>query len=266
METSSLFSHKWLNAGTTAIKSMLKLLVLPVALGFALAPGSASASQFVTNGDFSNSTNANSFFFGFDPSARYLAQGWTGSGDWVAWCSTSGTPCDSPSFGGAQLHSLPAPAGTAGTNNFVGLDGTPGFDGHVYQTINGLIVGNTYTLSFAMATAREENSFDPGTETVTVTLGNESYTTPTIDTPANGNTPWVVYSTVFTYTGGGNVLDFFNLGTGVPPYALIDDVSLTGGTAAVPEPSTWVMIIAGFAGLGFFARVRRNRLAEAAVA
>ena len=32
-----------------------------------------------------------------------------------------------------------------------------------------------------------------------------------------------------------------------PPFSLLDNVSLT----AVPEPSTWAMLLLGFAGLGY---------------
>jgi len=37
-----------------------------------------------------------------------------------------------------------------------------------------------------------------------------------------------------------------------------------GQIAAVPEPSTWAMLIIGFCGLGFLARRRKNRLAPTA--
>ena len=44
------------------------------------------------------------------------------------------------------------------------------------------------------------------------------------------------------------------------------DIAVTGITAAVPEPSTWAMIILGFAGVGFVAyRRKRNGSALAAV-
>ena len=73
--------------------------------------------------------------------------------------------------------------------------------------------------------------------------------------------PWNLYTTTFTYTGGGNILDFVATGGpgGEPPYALLDGVSLVGaGGPATPEPSTWVMIVAGFAGLSLAARARRK--------
>ena len=40
--------------------------------------------------------------------------------------------------------------------------------------------------------------------------------------------------------------------SGAPPFALIDSVALNG----VPEPSTWAMMLLGFAGLGLAAYLR----------
>ncbi len=58
------------------------------------------------------------------------------------------------------------------------------------------------------------------------------------------------------------LLNFMALGTGVPPVALLADVSLN----AVPEPETWAMMLAGFAGLGLigFRRARKTRVAASA--
>jgi hypothetical protein len=75
--------------------------------------------------------------------------------------------------------------------------------------------------------------------------------------PLKGSHPGNLYSTTFTYTGGGNILDLVATGGpgGAPPYALLDGVSLVGaGGTPTPEPSTWVMIVAGFAGVGLVAR------------
>jgi hypothetical protein len=143
----------------------------------------------------------------------------------------------------------------------VAFDSDPEFHGDFTQTIAGLTAGDSYTLSFYMGGA-QENGFGADTTTsITATLGNETYTTPIISTPAQGFSPWNLYTTTFTYTGGGNIFDFVATGGpgGEPPYALLDGVSLVGaGGPATPEPSTWVMIVAGFAGLSLAARARRK--------
>lgn len=52
-----------------------------------------------------------------------------------------------------------------------------------------------------------------------------------------------------------------NNGLGYQPWIMLSEVEFT---AAVPEPSTWIMMIAGFAGLGFMAYRRRKTAALAA--
>jgi hypothetical protein len=55
-------------------------------------------------------------------------------------------------------------------------------------------------------------------------------------------------------------LDFFTSNFG-PEFKAFDSITLT---AAVPEVSTWAMMILGFCGLGFIARRQRNRQMAAA--
>ena len=65
-----------------------------------------------------------------------------------------------------------------------------------------------------------------------------------------------------TATATSEVLEFFAHGNlPVPPFAMVSDVSLTGA----PEPSTWAMMLAGFAGLGYAAfRTQRGKAAAIA--
>jgi hypothetical protein len=54
---------------------------------------------------------------------------------------------------------------------------------------------------------------------------------------------------------------YFNIHTNVFPGG-----EIRGFLAAVPEPSTWAMMILGFAGVGFMAYRRRNQSAALTVA
>ena len=54
-----------------------------------------------------------------------------------------------------------------------------------------------------------------------------------------------------------------SVGPGEPALTMLAYVSLTGGGTAAPEPSTWVMIVAGFAGIGLMVRARRKVVAVA---
>ena len=61
----------------------------------------------------------------------------------------------------------------------------------------------------------------------------------------------------FTFTGtGSDTLSISNQNN--PSYQVIDNVSVTGSGSTIPEPSTWAMMLIGFAGLGFVG-YRRTR-------
>jgi PEP-CTERM motif len=237
------------------------LFALPIAFcGLALGAGEVSAANLVLNGGFESSTNTQSTHLS-NPDTSVT--GWTSTGSFVLYCTAAaGTTCDETSIlGGAQLKGpangydnglTSSPQGGA----YMAFDATPYYHGAFTQTIAGLTVGDSYTLSFYMAGAQEAGAPGATTASITATLGNETFTTRTIDTPNAGFSPWNLYSTTFTYTGGGDILSFLATGgpNGSPPYALLDGVSLT----AIPEPSTWLMILVGFAGLGLAARARRR--------
>ena len=80
----------------------------------------------------------------------------------------------------------------------------------------------------------------------------------TVDVANHGFDGWYYASGLVTADAVSDVLSFLAIGNlPVPPFALVSDVSLTGG---VPEPSTWALMGLGFAGLGFAAyrRTKRN--------
>jgi uncharacterized protein (TIGR03118 family) len=102
-----------------------------------------------------------------------------------------------------------------------------------------LLVGN---FSFA---ASEINAFDPITGAWIGTIP--------IDPGAN-NTPGGLWSLAFGngVTGASNTLFFTDGING-------ESNGLFGSLSAVPEPSTWAMLILGFCGLGFMAYRRKSR-------
>jgi hypothetical protein len=82
------------------------------------------------------------------------------------------------------------------------------------------------------------------------------------------------YGVVFTTAG--NAGGYWNLWSGAPGnYSLFESnlaggypIAISGGTldpTAAPEPSTWVMMLIGFAGVcfGAYRRSRKDRLAPA---
>jgi hypothetical protein len=66
-----------------------------------------------------------------------------------------------------------------------------------------------------------------------------------------------------TFSTSGGFLSFTNLGASDFLGLILDDVTLASNVTAVPESSTWAMMILSFAGIGFMAyrRSRKNTMA-----
>jgi hypothetical protein len=255
--------------------STLRSLSLGSALVLLLTSSSAYATQFVTNGDFEmNGGNGqiglntsatgwtvpaipNSYFFVFNPQPG----------------TTSDTSADNSGANG-QFGNVKLWGPGTGSNNgltlspdggaFVGSD--PAFqNGSISQTLTGLTVGKALTVTFDYAGAQQSNFDLATTEGWAVSLGGVTQDTALLSTPNHGFTGWQMASFTFTPTSSTEVLSFLSIGTAasaLPPFALLDSVSAMQGT--VPEPSTWVMMVLGFAGLGY-AGFRSNRRKPVAI-
>jgi hypothetical protein len=146
--------------------------------------------------------------------------------------------------------------------NFMGLDGDPAANGPLEQSIGGLTMGQKYILTFYWAGT--ELSDRTGFETIGLTgsFGSDTFATAPYSNTNGAGTPgsfsgWMVENLEFTASGPSELLSFMAVGTpsgNLPPFALLDGVSLT----AVPEPSTWAMMLVGFGGLGYAAYRRRR--------
>ena len=162
------------------------------------------------------------------------------------------------------------------TDNFLAMNTVYNFD-RVYQTVDGLTAGDPYTLAFDYAVGQQRLLDGSGyngatTQTLNVYFEPSSVTwdqnDPTLWTtsaalPNHGFLGWFTESLTFTATSASEVLSFFAVGSpSAPPYTLITGVSLTEG--AVPEPATWALMLAGFAGLGFAAWRSVRKAAPAA--
>jgi len=224
--------------------------------------GGASAANLVQNGDFNSPGAATAILL--NQGSTFIT-GWTNQDTFTGYIPAGQTPdqtwqcCLNGSAGpgyGVNNGMVGPPSGNAS----VVIDGTEGFGpgggfGYIEQSIGGLVSGQTYTLSYWFAGSQENGAGGATTQSFEVNLGDQSWTSPVIDVAANGFTPWQEVTQTFTWDGVGNALQFVSVGSGEPAFTLLADVSLTGG---VPEASTWAMIVAGFAGLGFLARARRK--------
>ncbi|MGH6963687.1 MAG: PEPxxWA-CTERM sorting domain-containing protein [Phenylobacterium sp.] len=255
----------------------MKLLSTIAAVAAVAAIGtSANAFELVTNGNFEATTYTQNTQFGGISGSTYVASqgvtGWTGAGgnalQFYYFGGTQTTVNPIERFGDANDVLNATTTNSIAGGNFVGMDGdqgdnvgTPNVQGSISQLINGLVVGEHYTLTFSWAAAQMANRLGATTEQLHITFGGESRDTAILGIPEGGFSGWQNGSFNFTATSNSQLLTFLSVGTpsGLPPIALLDGVSLT----MVPEPSTWAMMLLGFGGIGAMIRRRRQTLATA---
>ena len=136
--------------------------------------------------------------------------------------------------------------------NSVDLNGNS--QGGISQTFD-LAAGN-YVLGFYLS-GNPDGS--PATKTVGVSVGSAADPSITFLTTLDSNHTlnYVFHTLAFTSTGDPVTLSFASQDAGSFG-AVIGGVTIS---SAVPEPSTWAMMILGFAGVGFLAFRRKNKMA-----
>ena|SRR6185312_5128573 len=235
-------------------------LLSSVALAAALAIGSAAhAGDVITNGNFSSSSYAagtnDQFGTGFGGQG---VTGWTGNGGYNIYFGTNVTTNAVSQYpsSGEHLYGTAFPIDGA----FVALDGDSEAQGMISQDLTGLQVGKAYTLSFDWAAGQLANRSGDITEQLAVSFGADSFNTGVLNVASGGFSGWNHVTYVFTAAQTNQTLSFLSIGTpnGLPPMALLDNVSLT-----VPEPATWAMMLIGFGGIGAMIRRRRQVLVAA---
>jgi len=230
-------------------------------LGLLIAvPGIAHAQYgLVTNGGFEELSNGTGQL-GYNTNAT----GWSvvapPSSYTFAFSPSTVTTTGSPGqYGNLALYGVTA---SQDGGNFIGMDGD--FQvGAISQTINGLTVGKSYTLSFDWAAAQQQGFSGATTEQWNVSLGGVTQSTAVLNDASHGFSGWQNQTFTYTATSTSEVLSFIAAGTpaGVPPFALLDGVSLV----ATPEPASLGMMVAGFMGIGvfgLFSRLRSSRSAK----
>lgn len=245
-----------------AIRGNRNLRLVAMALLALLITVPAFANNLVVNGDFETTTNGPNFQF----DNNTVATGWTSTNNnndaynFIFAPGAADTTGATGQFGNLQLwgpnngsnNGLPATSPTGG--NFVAADGAFQ-NGAISQTINGLTVGNSYTVSFWWAGAQQESFTGATTEQWQVSLGGQTQSTAVVNNADHGFTGWMAQSFTYTATNSSEVLSFFAVGTpnGVPPFVLLDGVTLNADSS-VPEPGTLALVGSGLLGVVGFAR------------
>jgi hypothetical protein len=213
----------------------------------------SAKADLVTNGDFSSNGG------GGQLNHTTYATDWSvaGSSGSYAFLFTSGAQAVSGvpgQYGTLGLYG-PIPSSPDG-GAFIGAD--PSYQpGAISQTINGLTVGANYVLSFDWAGAEQTiasgaHGEGPTTEGWQVSLGGQTQSTGTDNTPAGGFSAWQNQQFTFTATSTSELLSFLATGgpsSSLPPFSLLDGVSLNQVTST-PEPASWTMLVGGLGLLG----------------
>ena len=220
------------------------------ALALSVLAFSAQAAEFVTNGDFSS--NAGGGQLGSTTSAT----DWSvpAPPDSYTFLFNSGSAVNGQ-YGALGLYDQSTISAGIPGGTFVGMDGA--FQvGALTQTINGLTVGDTYKLTFAYGAAQQTGFSGATTEVWSASLGSETHSTPLLNNANMGWSGWNQASFTYTATAASEVLSFIATGTpsGVPPFAVLGDVSLT-----TPLPAALFFVAPALAGVFGFSRRKQNK-------
>ena len=223
----------------------------------------AAKANLVANGSFeaTSLTGPGGFLCGAGSTSSTCASTVT---DWTATCSSQGclstnSPASLVTGNGSAFNGgfglAGSPVNSPDGGYYIADDGDPTYSSLLSQTITGLTQGQAYTVSFYQAGASQGDISDPTSADWQVSLGGETEQSPTMNTPADGFTPWSLQTLTFVADGTSALLSFLSQGTpsGEPPLALLDGVSVN----AVPEPATLGLLCAGSVG-ALVARRRRR--------
>lgn len=217
----------------------------------------AQATDLIKNGSFEDTTvNGKDTFAGH-------VDDWSGGGN-LTYIASPGTADDGQ--GPVSLYG-PFPRTSPDGGNFVIADGDSPYRDAIWQSIAGLTIGSVYELNFYQAAGQWAGRpwVNDTTERWQVSFGDETKQSDSYHLPFEGVGPWQSQTMHFTATSTSQVLSFLADGTpaGAPPMSLLDGVSLS--LTALPEPSTWTMLLTGFAAVGGAMRARRRGQQRAAL-
>lgn len=138
-----------------------------------------------------------------------------------------------------------------------------------FRTILATSVGNTYNVSFWVGNVVQTPGATFGISTSVGLLINDVNVFTALNTSGNNTSlTWQQFSRDFTATTPSTSITFLNQDPRTDFVSALDTVVVReiSTVSGIPEPSTWAMMILGFAGVGFMAYRRRSQGAALSVA
>jgi len=133
--------------------------------------------------------------------------------------------------------------------------------GVLSQSVNGLTIGASYTLTFYYALAQQVGFKGANYDNYwQVGFGKDKQTTTKLSIDDDGFSGWKKATMTFIASSLTESLSFLAMSgpEGAPPFLLLDGVSMEK-SVSVPEPSSWSIMFAGLVGIAFLARRRARR-------
>ena len=270
MLTSSLLTKGFHFFGSTLKQAAVAVVALP---SLAVALSTPAHANLITNGGFVPVSSIGTAKSGLLTNLSQNIPGWTAKaynnigldfwGGVVADGNTISVNLDEALWQGNSgvRHYMNVPdvtyvSSVDGSGWFLNIDSDPRFGDTMEQTVNGLIQGHTYELSFSQAAG--QYAPDPDVQITSwwrVTFGSSPFIDSATMTVASGApiSAWQSQTMNFTATSTSQLLSFLAQGTpiGGPPFALLSGVSLTDITppptpTAVPGPLPVLGVAAAF--------------------
>ena len=245
---------------SNVVLHFLRLTAVSAATAVALA---GNPPELITNGGFETTTNgadkqtdlytqATGWTSTQHPSSPYFASVGMGAYSFIFSGPNATVQTKTDSAGTLQLWGPNTGennglTGSSNGGNFYGTDADWN-TGELTQTINGLTINKVYTLTFETATAQQSGYYGDVWTDFKVTFGGEERTSPQYAILSKGFSGWKTVSFDFTATSGSQLLSFLAEGTpgpSLPPIALLDGISLKEKQTAVPEPSSYAVVVGG---------------------
>jgi Protein of unknown function (DUF642)/PEP-CTERM motif len=225
--------------------SMRTRIIGLLCFGMMAALATDANANFVVNGTFASPPEAASF--GTFPAGSTAITGWT---------VVNGV--NTPSGGSVDLLGtfLTPPPGGGQTVDLDGTASTPGGPaaGGLEQTITGLTIGTSYTLSFYYS-----NNYQTGgiTPSAMVSIGGLSTDISHDSSTGPSNPNYTFFSSTFIATGSSDLLSFLSLDPAADQFGIvIGNVQIN--PTVVPEPASIAMLGLGLLAVGGVSRLRRR--------